>query len=169
MREKIQQSGGEKKSRQTAFVGVIQAVETSDMPSGTPDPHTTYEHGRSLPATGTGTTDGVAAKSRAGILRQLSPSRLTIVAIRLYRWIVSPWLPQCCRFSPTCSRYSIIAYERHGFFVGTLLTLWRLARCQPFCRGGYEPVPESIKELLFHKDDSNKSSEPDANLEGTIH
>ena len=49
-----------------------------------------------------------------------------------------------CRFVPTCSEYAIEAYRSHGFFVGTALTIWRLLRCNPFCRGGFDPVPPKI-------------------------
>jgi uncharacterized protein len=56
------------------------------------------------------------------------------------RWI-SPMLPQACRFVPTCSEYAIEAVERHGSWRGTYLAIWRLLRCQPFARAGYDPVP----------------------------
>ncbi|HLP81551.1 MAG TPA: membrane protein insertion efficiency factor YidD [Nitrosomonas sp.] len=46
-----------------------------------------------------------------------------------------------CRFSPTCSQYALEAYEKHGFLKGTILTVWRLLRCNPWAKGGYEPVP----------------------------
>ncbi len=61
--------------------------------------------------------------------------------IRLYRLTLSPILGRQCRFQPTCSHYALDAYHTHGPFGGTRLTLWRLLRCQPFCRGGYDPVP----------------------------
>ncbi len=47
----------------------------------------------------------------------------------------------CCRFIPTCSEYAYIAVERYGIFKGGALALWRLLRCNPFCKGGYDPVP----------------------------
>ncbi|MGN0974122.1 MAG: membrane protein insertion efficiency factor YidD [Bacilli bacterium] len=47
-----------------------------------------------------------------------------------------------CKYYPTCSTYSKIAYERFGFFKGTYLTIKRLLRCNPFSKGGYDPVPE---------------------------
>jgi hypothetical protein len=46
-----------------------------------------------------------------------------------------------CRFAPTCSQYAIEALETHGLFKGSALALWRIARCQPFCEGGHDPVP----------------------------
>ena len=56
------------------------------------------------------------------------------------RW-VSPLLPAACRFQPTCSVYAREALEIHGVLRGSRLTLRRLLRCQPFCRGGFDPVP----------------------------
>ncbi|MGE4240074.1 membrane protein insertion efficiency factor YidD [Ramlibacter sp.] len=61
--------------------------------------------------------------------------------VKAYRLLLSPWLGSSCRFTPTCSVYSIEALETHGAAVGTYLTLRRLARCHPFCDGGHDPVP----------------------------
>jgi putative membrane protein insertion efficiency factor len=68
---------------------------------------------------------------------------LCIWLIRLYRKYLSPrkGMPTC-RFTPTCSTYALQAYEKRGFFIGTLLTVGRICRCQPFGRAGYDPVPE---------------------------
>lgn len=63
--------------------------------------------------------------------------------IRWYRRFLSPLKPPMCRFSPTCSAYAIEAIERHGVFRGSWLTVWRILRCQPFSKGGYDPVPEA--------------------------
>ena len=62
-------------------------------------------------------------------------------AIRFYRKRLSPLFPPCCRFTPTCSAYALEAYRKHGLWRGSWLTLWRVLRCNPFCRGGYDPVP----------------------------
>jgi putative membrane protein insertion efficiency factor len=62
--------------------------------------------------------------------------------IRLYRKFISPLKPPCCRFTPTCSAYAIEAFQKRGFFAGLILTVWRILRCNPFGRGGYDPVPE---------------------------
>ena len=62
--------------------------------------------------------------------------------IRLYRKYISPLKPPCCRFTPTCSQYAIEAFEKRGFFVGFILATWRVLRCNPFSKGGYDPVPE---------------------------
>jgi len=46
-----------------------------------------------------------------------------------------------CRYQPTCSNYAIGAIEEHGAFIGSILTIWRILRCNPFSKGGYDPVP----------------------------
>ena len=68
-------------------------------------------------------------------------SGAAIALIRVYQRTLSPWMPSSCRFQPTCSQYAVEAIERHGLGRGTWLTLRRLARCQPLCRAGYDPVP----------------------------
>ncbi|MBE6355790.1 MAG: membrane protein insertion efficiency factor YidD [Lentisphaerae bacterium] len=69
-------------------------------------------------------------------------SRIMIFMIRIYQRTISPYLPDQCRFEPTCSHYAVEAFRKRGFWAGSLLTAWRLLRCQPFCKGGYDPVPE---------------------------
>ncbi len=69
--------------------------------------------------------------------------RVLIGCVKAYRLLLSPWLGQSCRFEPTCSAYAIEALERHGAAVGSYLTLHRIARCQPWCQGGHDPVPPS--------------------------
>lgn len=64
----------------------------------------------------------------------------SLAVIRLYQHRISPGLPGACRFQPTCSHYGYEAIERHGVLKGYGLTLWRLLRCHPFNRGGYDPV-----------------------------
>ncbi len=64
-----------------------------------------------------------------------------IAAIRVYRVTLSPIVGRQCRYEPTCSRYAEDAYRRYGAAKGTWLTAKRLARCHPFVRGGYDPVP----------------------------
>ena len=67
---------------------------------------------------------------------------LLIGAIRLYRATLSGWLGGQCRFYPTCSQYGEQAVRTHGALKGSAMTAWRIARCNPFGRGGIEPVPE---------------------------
>ncbi|HOC67353.1 MAG TPA: membrane protein insertion efficiency factor YidD [Candidatus Hydrogenedentes bacterium] len=68
--------------------------------------------------------------------------RVLIAAIRLYQRFLSPLLGNHCRFEPSCSRYAVEALEVHGVIKGGLYACWRLLRCQPFCKGGYDPVPQ---------------------------
>lgn len=68
--------------------------------------------------------------------------RLLLGAIRFYRAAISPKKPAMCRYIPTCSEYGLEAVERFGAFKGGLLTLFRILRCNPWSRGGYDPVPE---------------------------
>lgn len=60
--------------------------------------------------------------------------------IRLYKYLISPLLPQSCRFVPTCSEYSIEAITKYGALKGSWLTARRLLRCHPFHPGGFDPV-----------------------------
>lgn len=67
---------------------------------------------------------------------------LCIAIIRFYRKFLSPLKSKpCCRFTPTCSAYALEAFQKRGFFVGIILTVARIFRCNPFCAGGYDPVP----------------------------
>lgn len=68
--------------------------------------------------------------------------RLLLALLRAYARFFSPLLgPDKCRFHPHCSAYAREAIETHGALRGAGLSAWRLLRCQPFCRGGYDPVP----------------------------
>lgn len=68
-------------------------------------------------------------------------ARALIAAIRFYRKGISPLKPPSCRFHPTCSAYGQEAIEKYGAARGGWLLVKRLARCQPLCKGGYDPVP----------------------------
>ena len=62
--------------------------------------------------------------------------------LRGYKRFVSPMLPPACRFVPTCSEFAQEAVERYGVIRGGALATWRLLRCHPLARGGYDPVPQ---------------------------
>jgi hypothetical protein len=68
-------------------------------------------------------------------------SRLLLALIRAYRYLLSPWWGGGCRFTPSCSTYAMEAIERHGSVHGGWLALRRIARCHPWCAGGFDPVP----------------------------
>jgi len=67
--------------------------------------------------------------------------KLLQLMIRAYQLLLSPFLGNHCRFTPSCSHYASESIARYGVWRGGWLTLKRLARCQPFCDGGYDPVP----------------------------
>ena len=64
-----------------------------------------------------------------------------VLVIKIYQACVSPYLGERCRFAPTCSEYAIQAITKYGPIKGGWMSLKRLLRCQPFCKGGYDPVP----------------------------
>ena len=69
--------------------------------------------------------------------------RIILVPVYLYRKFLSPLKGQSsCRFTPTCSQYCIEAVMEWGILIGLALTIWRLLRCNPFGKGGYDPVPK---------------------------
>ena len=87
--------------------------------------------------------------------------RALIGLVKGYRLLLSPWLGQSCRFEPTCSVYAIGALEQHGAARGSYLTLRRIARCQPWCDGGHDPVPAArpaARLFSFLSPDDKKSS-----------
>ena len=68
-------------------------------------------------------------------------AKLMVALIRAYQIAISPLLGDNCRFTPTCSEYAIDAIREHGALKGAGYAIWRILRCQPFCRGGKDPVP----------------------------
>ncbi len=76
---------------------------------------------------------------------------LAMGSIRFYRKFLSPLKEPCCRFLPTCSEYALEAFRRHGFFKGLLLSVRRIFRCNPFGKGGFDPVPSDFHILKKKK------------------
>lgn len=67
---------------------------------------------------------------------------LVLDFLKLYKTLLSPLFPPACRFEPSCSEYATQAVEKYGAIRGTWLGLKRILRCQPFCKGGHDPIPE---------------------------
>ena len=74
--------------------------------------------------------------------------RVFLGLIRFYQRHISVHTPPACRFRPTCSQYAYTAIERYGAIRGGWLAFKRLLRCNPFCKGGYDPVPEDTTTTL---------------------
>lgn len=66
--------------------------------------------------------------------------KIMMVLIRFYQKNISPMLGSHCRYAPTCSEYSLQAFEKYGFFKGFYLTVFRILRCNPLFKGGYDPL-----------------------------
>ena len=64
-----------------------------------------------------------------------------IMLIKLYQWIISPWLGSKCRYTPTCSHYGVEALKKYGPVKGLWLTIKRVSKCHPWGGHGYDPVP----------------------------
>ncbi|PZO11241.1 MAG: membrane protein insertion efficiency factor YidD [Burkholderiales bacterium] len=89
------------------------------------------------------------------------PRQALVGLVKGYRLLLSPSLGSGCRFEPTCSLYAIGALEQHGAAAGTYLTVARLARCHPWCEGGFDPVPEH-RPALFSRLISPSSAKKNA-------
>ncbi|MBQ7454880.1 MAG: membrane protein insertion efficiency factor YidD [Clostridia bacterium] len=74
--------------------------------------------------------------------------RMLLASLRFYKRNVSPHLPPACKYTPTCSEYARIAVERFGAARGTALAAKRLLRCNPFSKGGYDPVPPAAPTVI---------------------
>jgi len=70
---------------------------------------------------------------------------IVLLLIYLYKILISPLLPKSCRYTPSCSTYGVIAIKRFGPIEGSFLLIKRLFRCNPWSKGGLDPVPDNIK------------------------
>ena len=77
--------------------------------------------------------------------------KILIGIIKFYRSSISPLKPGMCKYIPTCSEYGLEAIQVHGALKGSILTIWRILRCNPWSTGGYDPVPfkkEKKKKII---------------------
>ena len=72
---------------------------------------------------------------------EIDMKKLVIYLIKFYRKYISPMKSTKCPYIPTCSEYGLEAVEKYGALKGSFLSLWRIIRCNPFSKGGYDPVP----------------------------
>ena len=66
--------------------------------------------------------------------------KLAIFLINIYQKVISPLTLPSCRFTPTCSEYTLQSIKKYGFLKGGIKSFFRIIRCNPLCRGGYDPV-----------------------------
>ena len=71
--------------------------------------------------------------------------KILIYLIRFYQKKISPYKKPCCRFYPTCSSYAIEAIEKKGVIRGSVMAIWRILRCNPYGKGGFDPVEKTEK------------------------
>ena len=141
MQQKIQSSVGCSQPGKTVDVGEFPDVETGSLPMS----HLTDSTPQNVelqPDTDHCRIEKSSNRTESPADRCAVGTRVVIFLIRFYQRMISPYLPANCRFEPSCSNYALQAFRKRGFLAGTVLTIWRLLRCQPFCKGGYDPVPE---------------------------
>jgi len=68
-------------------------------------------------------------------------SKVMIFLIRCYQKGISPYIGAHCKYTPTCSQYAVEAIQKYGCIYGSCLAIWRILRCNPWSKGGYDPVP----------------------------
>ena len=157
LQQKVQFEICDPQSCQTVAVGEFPEVETGN--SSVPDPvdPPSPDDEVQLSANDTGACRSAGATECSAGKRPSPLAGLLIFFIRIYQVAISPWLPCRCRFVPTCSCYAVEALKKRGVIAGSILTVYRILRCQPFCRGGYDPVPE--KGFGHHTVEAENSDE----------
>lgn len=89
---------------------------------------------------------------------------LFIGIIKLYRMTLSKLLPRCCRYYPSCSEYGLTVVRRFGAVKGGYLALWRIMRCNPFGKGGYDPAPQKF----YFRPEKHYEGLPSWSIDGTL-
>ena len=84
--------------------------------------------------------------------------KILIFIVRIYQELISPLFPPSCRYYPTCSNYMIDALKKYGPILGLIMGIFRILRCNPFVRGGVDPVPD--KFTIFRNPHPEKYEDP---------
>lgn len=95
------------------------------------------------------------------------PSAILLFGLRLYKRMLSPLFLPACRYVPTCSEYAAEAIERHGAVRGSLMAAWRLLRCNPFVKGGFDPVPNELLMVCAARADKDLPGFADKSVRAT--
>ncbi|GAA1397611.1 hypothetical protein GCM10009599_26990 [Luteococcus peritonei] len=83
--------------------------------------------------------------------------RYPLVAfVKLWRRLLSPLYGDVCKYHPSCSAYGLTALETHGAIYGSWLTVWRILRCNPFSKGGYDPVPGTAEDAAWQTEQAER-------------
>jgi len=83
--------------------------------------------------------------------------KIFIGLIRFYQYVISPYIPPHCRYTPTCSTYAVEAIHEFGAWRGAWVALRRIGRCHPWQEGGYDPLPENPKKIKCNHQHHNKA------------
>ncbi|MFI3329876.1 MAG: membrane protein insertion efficiency factor YidD [bacterium] len=83
--------------------------------------------------------------------------KIVLKLINFYQTKITIYTPKACKYLPTCSQYAKECYTEYNFIYASLLTVWRLLRCNPFSKGGYDPIPK-VKKKLKEESYSDSSS-----------
>lgn len=121
----------------------------------TAESHPEHENAGCCKSAGTSVPQSGTVPDFPDVKLSFSLSGFLLLLLVGYKRFISPLLPRCCRFTPTCSAYAAEAVMVHGPFKGIMLAAWRLMRCQPFCKGGYDPVPPR-KTKSNHRESSEQ-------------
>ena len=159
MQQKVQSAVCDPEPGTASVVGEFQNVEapSRSVPCFTHPPQKDVEV--QLAANGAGSCSTSCVGRCSDGRKSSFPARVLICLVRGYQLLISPWFPPCCRFTPSCSNYAIEALRKRGFWMGSFLTVWRLLRCQPFVRGGYDPVPDKKQKISSPPESFNSNEE----------
>ena len=149
MREKIQSAGSQTEQSKKIALGKFPDAKTTPCTLQDRIDPQTKNSGLLRSSDGAGTCRIVRTARCLARKCGVIAAEFLIFFIRIYQKAVSPLFPACCRFQPTCSHYAVEALKKHGFLKGSILTVWRIARCNPWCEGGSDPVPDEYR--LWHK------------------
>ena len=116
---------------------VPELVEGPEPATGPESDIAASDHSDPSTSSGTGIT-GFRSLQELWLL----PRNAAIAFMLLYRRLISPLYGEVCRYYPSCSRYALEVFQRQGFTLGVLFTVWRLLRCNPFSPGGVDDAPE---------------------------
>eukprot|EP00955_Chlamydomonas_euryale_P042793 352421-Chlamydomonas_euryale.AAC.74 len=103
------------------------------------DASTSTGNSRNTPCAHQTASNGQADMAESDNDNESAPVKVALAMLRFYKSILSPMMPSSCRFLPTCSEYSMTSYRQFGMWRGTVLTAWRLLRCNPWGGRGYDP------------------------------